>query len=153
MAFLALVSLAKIPRLTTRHNLQGSTYVYVAHMHPFLTAHESEIDGAIADAKDRAKQAGLEWIGRVVQKARELVMGAAVVSGSSELSSATADRLKPHRNRLRQTLKVNLSKRVLKVQRHPTLPPRRQVWSTWLATTCDNTVRRRSQRGPSSCIR
>ncbi|ORY72207.1 TB2/DP1, HVA22 family-domain-containing protein [Leucosporidium creatinivorum] len=59
----------------TLPQIQGSTYLYVAHVHPFLSSHEEEIDAAVADAKVRAKQVGLEWLNKGVQRLKELVVG------------------------------------------------------------------------------
>ncbi|KAK4053740.1 hypothetical protein OIV83_001396 [Microbotryomycetes sp. JL201] len=68
----------------TLPQIQGSTYIYVAHVHPFLTEHEDEIDQAIADGKDRAKQAGLAWLGRGIAKGKELLGGAVAPAAGPE---------------------------------------------------------------------
>ncbi|KAK4703019.1 hypothetical protein P7C70_g3203, partial [Phenoliferia sp. Uapishka_3] len=59
----------------TLPQIQGSTYIYVAHVHPFLASHEEDIDAAIADAKVRAKAAGIEWLNKAVQRLRQAVIG------------------------------------------------------------------------------
>lgn len=59
--------------------IQGSTYLYVAHLHPFLLEHETDIDAALADAKVRAKQVGLEWLNKAVQRIRQAVIGTLAV--------------------------------------------------------------------------
>lgn len=61
------------------YDLQGSTYIYVAHVHPFLSSHEEDVDAAVADAKGRAKRAGLEWLNKAVQRVKEVVVGGLVV--------------------------------------------------------------------------
>ncbi|KAI5480954.1 hypothetical protein MNV49_006764 [Pseudohyphozyma bogoriensis] len=59
----------------TLPQIQGSTYIYVAHLHPFLSSHESDIDAALADAKVRAKQVGLEYLNSAVQRLKQAVVG------------------------------------------------------------------------------
>ncbi|KAM0792230.1 hypothetical protein ACM66B_004926 [Microbotryomycetes sp. NB124-2] len=68
----------------TLPQIQGSTYIYVAHVHPFLTQHEDEIDQAIADAKTRAKQAGWDWLGRGIAKGKEVLGGAVAPAPGTE---------------------------------------------------------------------
>lgn len=67
-------------RANTYDEKQGSTYIYVEHLHPFLSAHESEIDQALADAQNKAKKAGLEWLNTIAARIRELVVGSLNVS-------------------------------------------------------------------------
>ncbi|KAM0756355.1 hypothetical protein T439DRAFT_321059 [Meredithblackwellia eburnea MCA 4105] len=59
----------------TLPQIQGSSYIYVAHLHPFLNDHEDDIDAAIADAKGRAKTVGIEWLNSLAQRIRQLVLG------------------------------------------------------------------------------
>lgn len=59
----------------TLPQIQGSTYIYVAHIEPFLTAHEGEIDRAIADSRVKARQIGLDYLNRLVQRLRAAVVG------------------------------------------------------------------------------
>lgn len=59
---------------------QGSTYLYVAHLHPFLSQHENEIDAAVANAKVKAKQVGLEYLTYALARLREAVIGSVAVS-------------------------------------------------------------------------
>ena len=67
----------KAVRLTHRIRLaQGSTYIYIAHVHPFLERHEREIDDAVADAKRRAKRAGIEWLNQLLLRVKQFVLGA-----------------------------------------------------------------------------
>jgi receptor expression-enhancing protein 1/2/3/4 len=54
---------------------QGSTYIYVAHVHPFFLAHEDDIDAALLDAQIRAKQVGLDYLRRALSKLRTAVVG------------------------------------------------------------------------------
>ncbi|KAK4058937.1 hypothetical protein OIO90_000383 [Microbotryomycetes sp. JL221] len=59
--------------------------------------HEDEIDRAIADAKVRAKQAGLDWLSRGISKGRELLGGAATFSAVEGADAAnSAQRPTPH---------------------------------------------------------
>lgn len=59
---------------------QGSTYIYVAHIEPFLASHEADIDRTLADARRRAKQAGLEWLNSAIQRVRQTLVGTLAVS-------------------------------------------------------------------------
>lgn len=68
-------------RLTLNYfNYQGSTYVYINFIHPFLEAHEDDIDAALADAKVKAKQVGLDYLNRGIQKLKQAVLGTLAVS-------------------------------------------------------------------------
>ena len=56
--------------------LQGSTFVYVSYIHPFLLLHEKDIDATWSQAKVKAKAAGLDYMRRAWLAVREAVMGA-----------------------------------------------------------------------------
>jgi len=45
-----------------------------------LIAHEDEIDAAVANAKVRAKQVGLEYLNQALARLKELVVGSLAVS-------------------------------------------------------------------------
>lgn len=64
----------------TLPQIQGSTFVYVSYVHPFLLEHESEIDALMVEAKERCTQAGADYLRKAVEKLKELIMGAVVVS-------------------------------------------------------------------------
>lgn len=67
--------------LTDRpYNLQGSTYVYVTYINPFLLRHEAEIDKTIEQSKGQAKAAGLDYMRRAYVYIREALMRAILVS-------------------------------------------------------------------------
>ena len=53
--------------------MQGSTFLYLSYIHPFLLQHEDGIDAAIVDARQRARQLGLEYGRRVWTLCREAV--------------------------------------------------------------------------------
>ncbi|KAL8283609.1 hypothetical protein RQP46_005404 [Phenoliferia psychrophenolica] len=57
----------------TLPQIQGSTYIYVAHVSPFLAAHEDEIDAAVSNAKSSAKAYGVGWLNAAVQRVRRAV--------------------------------------------------------------------------------
>lgn len=59
---------------------QGSTYIYINFIHPFLESHEDDIDAALADAKVKAKQVGLDYLNRGIQKIKQAVLGNLTVS-------------------------------------------------------------------------
>lgn len=81
---------------------QGSTYIYTAHIHPFLSTHEAEIDAAVADAKGKARAAGLSWLNQSVKRVKEMVVGGLIVRLLSGASSTTADDGRAGRRRQRQ---------------------------------------------------
>lgn len=64
----------------TLPQIQGSTFVYVTYLHPFLLEHESEIDAIMVEAKEKAKRAGADYLRRLVEKMKELAMGLVAVS-------------------------------------------------------------------------
>lgn len=53
--------------------------MYLAHIEPFLTKHEVEIDKAIANARIRAKEVGLDYLNRAIQILRTTVVGTLAV--------------------------------------------------------------------------
>lgn len=59
----------------TLPQIQGSTFVYVTYLHPFLLEHEADIDAIMVEAKEKAKRAGADYLRRLVEKMKELVMG------------------------------------------------------------------------------
>lgn len=54
---------------------QGSVFLYQTYIHPFLAHHEKEIDVAIADSHEKAKQAGLQYLKKGIEWARVNVLG------------------------------------------------------------------------------
>ena len=63
--------------------MQGSTFLYLTWLHPFLLKHESEIDAGLANARASARAAGLGYVRRLAASAREAVVGASAVEGYS----------------------------------------------------------------------
>lgn len=61
---------------STERGEQGSTYVYLTFVEPFLTTHEAEIDDTIAKTKAQARAAGLDYARRAWLAFRELVLRA-----------------------------------------------------------------------------
>lgn len=58
----------------TLPQIDGASYVYINHLHPWLLAHETEIDLFLLSAKSRAKQAGLDYARRIWLAAREMIV-------------------------------------------------------------------------------
>lgn len=54
---------------------QGATRLYVEHVHPTLDAHEREIEEFITRTHDQAKAAGVEYIRKLIDYAREALFG------------------------------------------------------------------------------
>jgi hypothetical protein len=54
---------------------QGATRLYVEHVHPTLDAHEREIEEFITRTHDQAKAAGVEYIRKLIDYARESLFG------------------------------------------------------------------------------
>lgn len=59
--------------------MQGSTYVYVTYINPFLLQHEADIDKTVEQTKEQAKAAGLDYMRRAYVYAREAIMRAILV--------------------------------------------------------------------------
>ncbi|KPV75770.1 uncharacterized protein RHOBADRAFT_52798 [Rhodotorula graminis WP1] len=68
--------------------IQGSTYIYIHHLSPFLTSHEDDIDAALADARTSATRAGLGYANAAVRRLRALVLGS--ILGPDADATATA---------------------------------------------------------------
>ncbi|KAI9673446.1 MAG: hypothetical protein M1817_002908 [Caeruleum heppii] len=47
--------------------IQGARLIYQAHIHPFLAAHEAEIDTFISSAHDRVKEAGWTYLKQALE--------------------------------------------------------------------------------------
>ncbi|TAQ90557.1 hypothetical protein B7494_g1132 [Chlorociboria aeruginascens] len=54
---------------------QGAKVLYQTHVHPFLHENEIAIDDFISSAHDRAKAAGITYLKRVIEFAKERVLG------------------------------------------------------------------------------
>ncbi len=61
-------------------SLQGATYLYIHHVAPFLAAHEQDIDVALGAAKEKAKASASDWIVRLWNQLRDLLLSNAMVS-------------------------------------------------------------------------
>ena len=59
--------------------MQGSTYVYITYINPFLLQHEADIDKTIEQTKGQAKAAGLDYMRRAYVYLRDTVMHAILV--------------------------------------------------------------------------
>lgn len=60
----------------TLPQIQGSTYVYVTYVHPFLLEHEVEIDTWLVDMKQRCRQAGTTYFYQFVDRLKALLLAA-----------------------------------------------------------------------------
>ncbi|BGP37823.1 hypothetical protein JCM10449v2_001745 [Rhodotorula kratochvilovae] len=69
--------------------IQGSTYIYLHHLSPFLTSHEADIDAALTDARTSATRAGLGYANAAVRKLRAAVLGS-LLGGATDDNAATA---------------------------------------------------------------
>lgn len=82
----------------TLPQIDGASYVYIHHLHPWLLAHETDIDLFLLSAKSRAKQAGLDYARRAWMAAREMVLrevlGQAAIAGEGP-PGAPAQQLQP----------------------------------------------------------
>jgi hypothetical protein len=58
---------------------QGSTYVYVTYVHPFLLEHEVEIDTWLVEMKQRCRQAGTTYFNQFVDRLKALLLAAMLV--------------------------------------------------------------------------
>ncbi|GAA6061847.1 hypothetical protein JCM10212_000764 [Sporobolomyces blumeae] len=57
--------------------IQGSTYLYQAHLSPFLSSHEHDIDSFLSSTRLRARQAGVDWFNSAVARVRAALLGQA----------------------------------------------------------------------------
>ncbi|GAA5890949.1 hypothetical protein JCM5296_001239 [Sporobolomyces johnsonii] len=55
--------------------IQGSTYIYLTYLAPFLSSHENDIDSFVTSTRSRAKAVGLEYLNRGIQRARQAILG------------------------------------------------------------------------------
>ncbi|GAA5973678.1 hypothetical protein JCM21900_006598 [Sporobolomyces salmonicolor] len=55
--------------------IQGSTYIYLTHLAPFLASQETDIDSFVTSTRSRAKAIGLEFLNRGIQRARQAILG------------------------------------------------------------------------------
>lgn len=74
----------------TLPQIQGSTYIYVTYINPFLLQHESDIDKTVEHTKQQAKAAGLDYMRRAYVYAREAIMRA-IMSSESQAQAMDAD--------------------------------------------------------------
>ncbi|GAA6047680.1 hypothetical protein JCM3770_001624 [Rhodotorula araucariae] len=68
--------------------IQGSTYIYLHHLSPFLTSHEADIDAALTDARTSATRAGLGYANAAVRRLRAAVLGSLL--GQTDTNTAAA---------------------------------------------------------------
>lgn len=54
---------------------QGSTYIYLNHLSPFLTSHEHDIDVALSNARASATRIGLDYLNAGIRRARSALLG------------------------------------------------------------------------------
>ncbi|KAF1814854.1 hypothetical protein P152DRAFT_455892 [Eremomyces bilateralis CBS 781.70] len=54
---------------------QGATYLYAEHLEPFLRQYERDIDEFIANAHDKSRKAGLDYLKKTVEYVRVNVLG------------------------------------------------------------------------------
>jgi len=69
---------------------QGSTYIYIHHLSPFLTSHEEDIDAALADARTSATRAGLGYANAAVRRLRALLLGSILGADADAATAAGA---------------------------------------------------------------
>ncbi|KAH9454390.1 hypothetical protein MJO28_007385 [Puccinia striiformis f. sp. tritici] len=60
----------------TLPQIQGSTYVYVTYVHPFLLEHEVDIDTWLIDMKQKCRQAGTTYFYQFVDRLKALLLTA-----------------------------------------------------------------------------
>ncbi|WAQ86728.1 hypothetical protein PtA15_7A456 [Puccinia triticina] len=73
----------------TLPQIQGSTYVYVTYVHPFLLEHEVEIDTWLVDMKQRCRQAGTTYFHQFVNRLKALMLAAMLPSNDPHHPSRT----------------------------------------------------------------
>ncbi|KAA1077533.1 hypothetical protein PGT21_011169 [Puccinia graminis f. sp. tritici] len=64
----------------TLPQIQGSTYVYVTYIHPFLLEHEVEIDRWLVDVKQKCRQTGTTYFYQFVDRLKALLVAAMLPS-------------------------------------------------------------------------
>ncbi|MBW0474174.1 hypothetical protein O181_013889 [Austropuccinia psidii MF-1] len=70
----------------TLPQIQGSTYVYVTYIHPFLLQHEATIDQWLAEAKEKCKTTGANYLNQMVEKIKEIILNA--ITSANQARSA-----------------------------------------------------------------
>ncbi|GAA5837570.1 hypothetical protein JCM9279_006792 [Rhodotorula babjevae] len=75
--------------------IQGSTYIYIHHLSPFLTSHEEDIDAALADARTSATRAGLGYANAAVRRLRALLLGSILGADADTTTAAAAGPARP----------------------------------------------------------
>lgn len=78
------------PKRVSPLRAQGSTYLYIHHLSPFLTAHEHDIDAALADARTSATRAGLGYANAAARRIRAALLGS-VLGGDEPAQQAAGD--------------------------------------------------------------
>ncbi|PLW25218.1 hypothetical protein PCANC_11037 [Puccinia coronata f. sp. avenae] len=68
----------------TLPQIQGSTYVYVTYVHPFLLEHEAEIDTWLVEMKQRCRQAGTTYFNQFVDRLKALLLAAMLPANSPQ---------------------------------------------------------------------
>ncbi|KEI36591.1 uncharacterized protein L969DRAFT_19983 [Mixia osmundae IAM 14324] len=69
--------------------IQGSTYVYLTFVHPFLLEHEREIDDTTTRAKAQARAAGMDYIKRALSAVRHGILGQDLANAATALDQAS----------------------------------------------------------------
>ncbi|GAA6029405.1 hypothetical protein JCM8097_003662 [Rhodosporidiobolus ruineniae] len=64
--------------------IQGSTYVYLNHLSPFLTSHESDIDAFLSNLRSSAMTLGADYLRRALVAARNAVLGQALAADPAQ---------------------------------------------------------------------
>jgi len=73
----------------TLPQIQGSTFIYLTYIHPFLASHEAQIDASLADAKEKAKMAGVDYLRRGIKALKEFIISS-VAPGMAEIESSSS---------------------------------------------------------------